>query len=664
MLSNTPAASGLTKGFRSDINGLRAWAVLAVVLYHFGFSGLSGGFAGVDVFFVISGFLMAGIVITGLEQRKFSIGQFYLARARRIWPALLVLVAVVLCIGWFVLMPSDYQLQGKHARDSLLFSSNLRYAKEAGYFDTVSHGKWLLHTWSLSVEWQFYLLYPLVLSLLWRFWPSRRAMLIVHVLALLGSLLVCQWYLSTQPIKAFYLLQARAWELLLGGVVYLLASRWSLPSRFQRGTEWVGLLLILFTVLWVDGQDAWPGWRALIPAVGAGLVLLAGRQQSLALDNPVFRWLGLRSYSVYLWHWPVVVLLTFFGVASLPAWVVAGIAASLILGELSYRWVELPAQRQLAGCRSRTAAIALLGMLLVVTLPAQWVRKTGVPGRLPAEVVRIDAEQENRNPRSKECLSEEAECVLGGSEVQALLFGDSHADAVASALVASLPSPEGGVAFRAEKGCLFVLGSHRVFNEPRDKCDYLKDKVFRELDDLYPGKPIVIVNRTSVFLQGELDMPGVSHPGRPLVYFTQRYDTPTETFTEEFRQHYVETACRLARHHPLYLVRPFPEMPDSVPLAMGRALMRGNTVEITLPRSTYAARHAAIWSIQDEAARQCGAKVLDPLPYLCDEQFCYGSQDGMPLYVDDDHLSERGNRLLIPMFSEIFRQPGLTPVSP
>ena len=163
-------------GFRADINGLRAWAVIFVVLYHFGVPGVTGGFAGVDVFFVISGYLMTAVVVKGLRTGRFNLWQFYLARARRIWPALIVLCAVLLALGWFVLMPEEYRALGKHARDSLLFSSNLRYLKEAGYFAVASEQKWLLHTWSLSVEWQFYLIFPLIMAALWRLLPREKTL--------------------------------------------------------------------------------------------------------------------------------------------------------------------------------------------------------------------------------------------------------------------------------------------------------------------------------------------------------------------------------------------------------------------------------------------------------------------------------------------------------
>ncbi|MBC7201802.1 MAG: acyltransferase [Pseudomonas balearica] len=197
--------------FRSDINGLRAWAVVSVVLYHFGFGWASGGFVGVDIFFVISGFLMTGIVVEGVSAGRFSIWQFYLARARRIVPALLVVAAVVLAAGWFLLMPSEYQSLGKHVRDTVLFSSNLRYLKEAGYFAVASDQKWLLHSWSLSVEWQFYLIYPVIILLASRLTPGLTAIRIAVAVLFVVSFSWCLWLSLTDPERAFFTLGSRAW---------------------------------------------------------------------------------------------------------------------------------------------------------------------------------------------------------------------------------------------------------------------------------------------------------------------------------------------------------------------------------------------------------------------------------------------------------------------
>ncbi|HHJ4328207.1 TPA: acyltransferase family protein, partial [Klebsiella pneumoniae] len=338
MTTNT-VTKATPAGFRYDINGLRAWAVAAVVLYHFAVPGFSGGFAGVDVFFVISGFLMAGIVVGGLQRQRFSLVDFYLARARRILPALLVLVATVLLVGWWLLTPSDYQVLGRHARESVLFTSNMQYLSESGYFDAISHEKWLLHTWSLAVEWQFYVLYPLVLLVFHRFFASWRALFLMHVLALLSSWALGLWWTLSAPDKAFYLLAPRAWELLLGGCVFLLAQRWSPSVSQARVLQLAGLLAVALSVTLLDAGVAWPGAWAVLPTLGAAAVLLAARE-SVWTASRLAQWMGTRSYSIYLWHWPLVAGLVYSDRQHLWFWVVAAVLLSLLLGDLSYRLVE------------------------------------------------------------------------------------------------------------------------------------------------------------------------------------------------------------------------------------------------------------------------------------------------------------------------------------
>lgn len=660
-MSKSASTTRVQAGFRADINGLRAWAVLAVVLYHFAIPGFSGGFSGVDVFFVISGFLMAGIVVGGLQRQRFNLADFYLARARRILPALLVLVAAVLLVGWWLLIPSDYQVLGRHARESVLFTANLQYLSEAGYFDAASHEKWLLHTWSLAVEWQFYLLYPLALLAFQRFFASWRALLTVHVLALLVSLALGVWWTLETPGKAFYLLAPRAWELLLGGCVFLVSQRWSPSTALARGMELSGLLAIVFSMTLLDAGRAWPGAWALLPTLGAAAVLLA-RRESLWTASRLAQWLGTRSYSIYLWHWPLVAGLVYFDRQHLGYWVAAGIVLSLLLGDLSYRLVEGPSRRWLA-TRSRWACLGwLLLALLVVALSAQAVRRSGFPDRLPESLAQVEAQRHNKNPRQDECLKADARCVFGGERVRALVVGDSHADAIVNAIVAALPEAEDGLYFRAESACLFVKGVRWAGKGEREDCQQLLREVPQELADADPRLPLILIHRTSAYVFGQ-DLDPHNPSPRPMVYFSELRAGNDPAFQAEFRQHYLDTLCTLARQRPVYLLRPVPEMPVHVPKAVGRALMRGLPADVSISREDYRQRHAFVWALQDEAASQCGVQLLDPLPYLCDEQVCHGSVAGVPRYVDMDHLSESGNRLLTPLFAPIFAQPAVEPAT-
>ncbi|MDP2573395.1 acyltransferase family protein [Vibrio penaeicida] len=320
--------------FRYDINGLRAIAVIAVVLFHFNISWIPGGFAGVDVFFVISGFLMTSIIFKGLENKDFSLFKFYVARANRIIPALAVLCILLLVFGWFYLTPFDYKTLGKHAAGSVGFVSNIIYWKESGYFDAASHEKWLLHTWSLSVEWQFYIIYPIVLMTLKNFLSLESLKRLIVVGTLLGYFFsvgaTMKW---ADP--AYYLLPTRGWEMMLGGVAFLYP--WNLPEVKKKIANIIGLMLIFGSYVLVSSEIPWPGHLAFFPVFGTYLIIVANYQSSIITNNFVFQYLGKWSYSIYLWHWPVVVLGYTY---ALDYWIIIGPLLSLILGLLSFEYIE------------------------------------------------------------------------------------------------------------------------------------------------------------------------------------------------------------------------------------------------------------------------------------------------------------------------------------
>jgi peptidoglycan/LPS O-acetylase OafA/YrhL len=321
--------------FRTDINGLRALAIIAVVLFHFNPSWIPGGFAGVDVFFVISGFLMTGLIFRGLENNNFSIINFYVARANRIIPALSVVCLALLVFGWFYLTPLDYRALGKHVASSMGFLSNIIYWRESGYFDTASHSKWLLHTWSLSVEWQFYMIYPVVLVLL------KKCMSLTNIKRLLVVGTVVGFIFSVYatyrwPNPAYFLFPTRAWEMMMGGLAFLYPLQ-NLKETSKKYFEWAGIALILASYAFISKDNLWPGYLALIPVLGAYLVIIANRSGSVITDNVVMQKVGLWSYSIYLWHWPVVVFGYYF---EMQHWEWIGIPISVVLGFCSYKFIE------------------------------------------------------------------------------------------------------------------------------------------------------------------------------------------------------------------------------------------------------------------------------------------------------------------------------------
>jgi len=321
--------------FRYDINGLRAIAVSGVVLFHFNPSWLPGGFSGVDVFFVISGFLMTGLIFRGLSTNHFSILKFYISRANRIIPALAVLCITLLIFGWYCLLPNEYTTLKKHIIGSISFFSNFVYWGESGYFDASSHEKWLLHTWSLSVEWQFYIIYPVVMTIMTKFITLeniKRTILITTILGFIFSLLSSyQWQSAS-----YFLLPSRVWEMMIGGVAYLYPIETN--SQKRKIIELLGLILIGLSYLLISKDTYWPGYMSLIPVIGTTLVLLANQEKRSLVNNWLLQKIGLSSYSIYLWHWPIAVALYYFSLNELYIW--GGMALSLILGQLSFKYIE------------------------------------------------------------------------------------------------------------------------------------------------------------------------------------------------------------------------------------------------------------------------------------------------------------------------------------
>ena len=329
--------------YRADVDGLRAVAVLSVLLFHAGIGIAPGGFVGVDVFFVISGFLITSLIVSEHERGKFSIASFYERRARRILPALFAMLAVTLAIGSAILLRNDFHDLTRAATATSAFLSNVFFWRTAGYFNGASDLKPLLHTWSLGVEEQFYILFPVLVLVGLRLGGLRVLRLLV-VLALVASFLLCLWAMDDHRDAAFYLAPTRAWELMIGAVLALGMLPDLRPRWLREIAGAVGLGLILWCVLTYSEARPFPGLRALWPCVGAGLVILAagsGVSRVLALRPLVF--VGLISYSLYLWHWPILVFARYEGYyAGGPIEAALALAASGLLAVLSWRYIERP----------------------------------------------------------------------------------------------------------------------------------------------------------------------------------------------------------------------------------------------------------------------------------------------------------------------------------
>ncbi len=376
--------------YRPEIDGLRAIAVMLVVIFHAAPELAPGGYVGVDIFFVISGFLITGIIWEALEANEFSLGWFYSRRVKRIFPALFLVLLFVCVVGWFMLLPDEYERLGKHIAGGAAFISNLLLWKESGYFDVVAETKPLLHLWSLGIEEQFYIVWPLGLYVLHRLRLNLYpALLVVIILSFALNL----HQVGNDPVSAFYSPFARFWELALGGLLACYGMRHADPfgsSALAEAKAWFGLLLIACAVVLLKKDSQFPGWWALMPTLGAVLLISAGShtwicRNVLSLRGMVF--VGLISYPLYLWHWP---LLVFFRIheSGHPSAAIRLLAvlSSIVLAWLTFRFVEKPIRFGVGRDSGRRVALVCTPLALALVGGIGIYANTGFASRFPNEI--------------------------------------------------------------------------------------------------------------------------------------------------------------------------------------------------------------------------------------------------------------------------------------
>ena len=539
------------KNFRYDINGLRAYAVILVVLFHFGIIGFAAGFIGVDIFFVISGFLMTSIVIKSLDKGNFSLLKFYLARGIRIVPALFVVSTIVLILGWFLVLPTDYKALAKHTLSSINFFSNIVYWRESGYFDTDSHNKALLHTWSLSVEWQFYLVFPIIVALLYKIKKSRNFLLTFFILGTIISLILSIIITAKNPSAGFFLLPTRAWEMLAGGLIFFIPKE---KVPYKKPLEFIGFFLIAISCYIFSTDTLWPSYNAILPVLGAFLILLAHQQNSIFTKGSVFQWLGNNSYSIYLWHWPIVFFLHYFYKNDDYIFITAGIILSIILGWLSYTYIENPTRKKLSNLSIVKAYFLWFLSISILSLISIMIFKfDGVKNRFSNEINNISNTINDINPRRDECLGKQDDsqlkkCTYGDGPLSLIVVGDSHASAMLNGVINALPNNTSLISFTIS-GCPTVKNLKKT-NMPEYSCGERVKDIINDIKTNYSTDiPILVINRANAIFQGE---PENDKSNQPIRYI----NTPSLVFDEEYyaqmRNAYVDTLKDLSASHKVY----------------------------------------------------------------------------------------------------------------
>src|SRR5882672_1067296 len=460
-------------GYRRDIDGLRAVAVLLVLGYHAFPTEVRGGFVGVDIFFVISGFLISSILFRGLAENKFTFRGFYLRRIIRIFPALFVVLAACLAIGYVALLPEEYKALAKHTAAGAGFLSNIAFWKEAGYFDTLAETKPLLHLWSLGIEEQYYIFWPL---LLWVSWKRRWEPLWVCLLVIVSSFVYGIVVIRSNPVAAFYSPFTRVWELACGAALARISERSKGPGSasskpIAAAAANFGAFLVLAAVVLLTPASKFPGWWALLPVAGTGMILAAGpdtwlNRRVLSLGPLV--WIGTISYPLHLWHWPLLTFARIVHCGPPGPWIRGALlAASVVLAWLTFRVVETPIRfgtlDKRKSARVLFAAVALIGLLAVVVH-----RLNGIPKRFHEAIPDVLARSPDWEYPSAEMKPRELEGVtvdaVGGDGPLTLFFGDSNVQQYASrigALLGRNSGPQRGAIFLTSAGDCPIDGVRR-----------------------------------------------------------------------------------------------------------------------------------------------------------------------------------------------------------
>lgn len=652
----------MTAQYRKDIDGLRSLAILPVIIFHAHLGILTGGYVGVDIFFVISGYLITGILARECEQGRFSLLNFYDRRVRRIFPALFVVFAFTILVSLLVMLPSEFARFGRSLWGACLFASNIIFWGQTNYFDDPSLDNPLLHTWSLSVEEQFYVLWPLVLLVGLRYLKGRRFSAILLGLTV-SSLILAEWLVTKSPRTAFYMFPARAWELGFGAIIALNMVPTTRSKLVNESLAMTGLLLIALTVVFYDASTRFPGISAIPPCLGAALIIYAGQNREdtlvsrlLSLRPLVF--IGLLSYSLYLWHWPIFSLFELhFGPPS-ELLRMALIAATFACGYGSWRFVERPFRSGSAGVTQarRRVAVAVAVMAVFGGVGYTISAHRGFPSRLPEQAVAADIQSRRPSSPYVGCNASRdfqpadvaRDCVFTTPrkiKQQALIWGDSHAGPFYDVLKAELAGMNMEVRRGTRAGCVPLIGIVQVdpAGDGDEPCLEFNEMFVRMVEQDPDIRLILVTGRWGRLSGRKI---GVAEY-RSLVDKTN--SEPSAQLTERLLGPALEkTLQRLSKNGAaIILVGPNPEFPVEVPKCVARAYWREEPPE-QCNRAYSVTMTEVGWVepvLRSAASKFPNVTYVSALSALCDGAVTcpvMARDSDRLLYFDTNHLNRMG----------------------
>ena len=636
--------------YRPDIDGLRALAVGTVILFHAFPHLLPSGFIGVDIFFVISGYLITGILLGDLQRSQWSIYRFYSRRILRIFPALLIVLLFCLVLGYFLLLADEYGQLGKHIATGMAFVSNFSLWLESGYFDGASDHKLLLHLWSLAIEEQFYLAWPLLLWLAWR--VNQVALFLVLACAL--SFIANTLNIGADLFGTFYLPWYRFWELGIGGLLVYIQFIPKTAISSNR-ISLLGLVLLLGGFILIDRYRLFPGWWALLPTIGTALVIAAGPYaffNKYVLSHRVMVWLGLISFPMYLWHWPLLTFSRLYWAQPSVSRLIITAVLSIPLAYLTYHFIEKPIRFHQQQAKLKVILLMALGVGIgLIGLLVFW--SDGAPNRnLANKHHRIESDLKWNYWDNKECIKlfDVSPCQMTlVNPKNILIMGDSHANQLYPGIAQH--SRDLGVLNLGSCPPLdeiLVLVSKNQEHNPGSKDNCIKN-TFQIINRLNSISTVIISTYSLPLLDGKpANQKDYDYWGN----VTLRSNLPAELGLNQqqlLENGLLRTLKRItALNKEIIFVRNTPTISEDLrDYCIKRNVLGAQSMNCTIPRVQYESQRAKEAPlIKAIELGMPNVKIFDPLDIFCDQTVCYLIKDGRSLYRDHNHLSEYGSSLI------------------